>query len=109
MKRVKTKQKASKKYEVTQKQMDKVIINATSTGVKSAIAIVLAAVHDVLGLDDEQARTISDRVHRYCNYVWERKTVSGEYITKHLKRDGIELRYVISEKDDEEDNVLQEM
>lgn len=53
MKRVKTKQKAKKKYEVTQKQMDKVIMNATSTGVKSAIAIVLAAVHDVLGLDDE--------------------------------------------------------
>lgn len=108
MKRVKTKQKASKKYEVTQKQMDKVARQTANSVIESAIALVLAATHDELGLTVEQAKAIKRRTDRYCDYLID-GSISKEIPIKSLRSDGIELRFVIAEKDDEEDNVLQEM
>lgn len=56
MKRVKTKQKSKKKYYVSQKQMDKVARQTANSVIESAIALVLSATHDELGLTAEQAK-----------------------------------------------------
>lgn len=108
MKRVKTKQKAKKKYYVSQKQMDKVARQTANSVIESAIALVLAATHDELGLTVEQAKAIKRRTDRYCDYLID-GSISKEIPIKSLRSDGIELRFVIAEKDDEEDNVLQKM
>lgn len=108
MKRVKTKQKSKKKYYVSQKQMDKVARETANSVVESAIALVLAATSDELGLTEEQARAIKRRTDRYCNYLMNGSIGRSEAI-KSLKRDGIELRFVMAEKDHEADKMLQEM
>lgn len=108
MKRVKTKQKSKRKYYVSKKQMDKVARRTANSAIESAIALVLAATHDELGLTVEQAKAIKRRTDRYCDYLID-GSISKEIPIKSLRSDGIELRFVIAEKDDEEDNVLQEM
>ena len=108
MKRVKTKQKAKKKYYVSQKQMDKVARQTANSVIESAIALVLAATHDELGLTVEQAKVIKRRTDRYCDYLID-GSISKEIPIKSLRSDGIALRFVMAEKDDEEDNVLQKM
>lgn len=108
MKRVKTKQKSKKKYYVSQKQMDKVARQTASSVIESAIALVLAATHDELGLTVEQAKAIKRRTDRYCDYLIN-GNISKDVPIKSLRSDGIDLKFVIAEKDDEENNVLQEM
>lgn len=108
MKRVKTKQKAKKKYYVSQKQMDKVARQTANSVIESAIALVLSATHDELGLTAEQAKAIKRRTDRYSKYLIS-GNISKDVPIKSLRSDGIELRFVISEKDDEENNMLQEM
>ena len=108
MKRVKTKQKSKKKYYVSQKQMDKVARQTANSVVESAIALVLAATHDELGLTAEQAKAIKRRTDRYSKYLMS-GSIGKDVPIKSLRSDGIELRFVIAEKDDEEDNMLQEM
>ena len=108
MKRVKTKQKSKKKYYVSQKQMDKVARQTASSVIESAIALVLPATHDELGLTVEQAKAIKRRTDRYCDYLIN-GSISKDVPIKSLRSDGIDLKFVIAEKDDEENNVLQEM
>lgn len=108
MKRVKTKQKSKKKYYVSQKQMDKVARQTANSVVESAIALVLAATHDELGLTADQAKAIKRRTDRYCKYLME-GDIGKDVPIKSLRSDGIELRFVIAEKDDETDKVLQEV
>lgn len=108
MKRVKTKQKSKKKYYVSQKQMDKVARQTASSVIESAIALVLAATHDELGLTVEQAKAIKRRTDRYCDYLIN-GSISKDVPIKSLRSDGIDLKFVIAEKDDEENNVLLEM
>lgn len=108
MKRVKTKQKSKKKYYVSQKQMDKVARRTASSVIESVIALVLAATHDELGLTVEQAKAIKRRTDRYCDYLIN-GSISKDVPIKSLRSDGIDLKFVIAEKDDEENNVLLEM
>ncbi len=88
--------------------MDKVARQTANSVIESAIALVLAATHDELGLTVEQAKAIKRRTDRYCDYLID-GSISKEIPIKSLRSDGIELRFVIAEKDDEEDNVLQKM
>ena len=108
MKRVKTKQKAKKKYYVSKKQIDKVARRTAISAIESAIALTLAATRDELGLTVEQAKAIRRRVDRYCDYLID-GSISKDVPIKSLRSDGIDIKFVIAEKDDEEDNVLQEM
>lgn len=100
MKRVKTKQKSKKKYYVSQKQLDRVAKETAHNAVRNAVALVLAATHDTLGLTAEQARQIKKTTDRYCDYLMD-GTINEELPIKTLKSDGIELRFVLAEGEDE--------
>lgn len=87
---------------------DKVARQTANSVIESAIALVLAATHDELGLTAEQAKAIKRRTDRYSKYLMS-GSIGKDVPIKSLRSDGIELRFVIAEKDDEEDNMLQEM
>lgn len=48
--------------------MDKVARQTANSVIESAIALVLAATHDELGLTAEQAKAIKRRTDRYSKY-----------------------------------------
>lgn len=88
--------------------MDKVTRQTANSVVESAIALVLAATHDELGLTTDQAKAIKRRTDRYCKYLME-GDIGKDVPIRSLKSDGIDLKFVMTEKDDETDNVLQEV
>lgn len=105
MKRVKTKNKANKKFYVSQKQMHKVAKETARNALESAMALVLAATRDTLGLTEEQAKQIKILADRYSDYI-NVGSIQKDMPIKSLEYDGINLRYVLAEesKDDPEEN-----
>lgn len=75
MKRVKKPKKKQQKYNVSEKQLQRIKSKVTDDVTKKALLLFLSAAADEIGLSDEQVCAIFKRANRY-----------GGYIDEHLMR-----------------------
>lgn len=98
MKRVKKEKSNRIKYELSKKQIDKLTSEITRKTVRSAMALILAATYDTLGLTNEQAREIKKTADRYSQYILDGVIPEG-LPSKVLKKEGVELKFIMAEED----------
>lgn len=75
MKRVKKTKKKQQKYNVSEKQLQRIKSKVTDDVTKKALLLFLSAASDEIGLTDEQTCDIFRRANRY-----------GEYMDDHIVR-----------------------
>lgn len=68
MAKVKTPDDKKKKFYISQKELEKMIMDAKQEATSDAFIIILAAVRDCKGLDVEEVYELADTVLRYSWY-----------------------------------------
>lgn len=91
MQRVKNKKK-NKKIVVDETKLNKIKRDAASEAIDKACLVVLAAMVDELGIDDEQLCAVMKRTDRYAGYIKNHKAKIEDVRSTIEKGTGIRLK-----------------